>query len=144
MCKWGGYRAHEQRWDQTFFDQIGLEDLVSSGRAGSVVAVAGTRAGALTADSAKRMGLTTDVAVGVGIIDAHAGGLGTLAFKGGQVTETLALIGGTSTCHMATSSEASFVHGVWGPYFGAMVPGYWLLEVCERVDFHVFTGYERV
>jgi D-ribulokinase len=42
--------------------------------------------------------------------------------------QTLALVGGTSSCHMATSREPRFVPGVWGPYFGAMLPGLWLTE----------------
>jgi D-ribulokinase len=41
---------------------------------------------------------------------------------------TLALIGGTSSCHMAVSQKPIFVPGVWGPYYGAMLPGYWLSE----------------
>ena len=44
------------------------------------------------------------------------------------VEHTLALIGGTSSCHMAVAREARFVPGVWGPYYSAMVPGRWLAE----------------
>ncbi|MEC7487663.1 MAG: FGGY-family carbohydrate kinase, partial [Verrucomicrobiota bacterium] len=40
----------------------------------------------------------------------------------------LALIGGTSSCHMAVSSEKRVINGVWGPYYSAMVPGKWLNE----------------
>jgi FGGY-family pentulose kinase len=40
----------------------------------------------------------------------------------------LALIGGTSTCHMAVSAEPRFIRGIWGPYFSAMIPGLWLTE----------------
>jgi hypothetical protein len=40
----------------------------------------------------------------------------------------IALIGGTSNCHMAASRQPHFVPGVWGPYFGAMVPDLWLTE----------------
>lgn len=29
---------------------------------------------------------------------------------------------------MAVSHEAVFVPGIWGPYWGAMVPGMWLSE----------------
>jgi FGGY-family pentulose kinase len=73
--------------------------------------------------------------VAVAIIDAHAGGLGMLGVAldgvapGHDALETrLALIGGTSSCHMAVSRNARFVPGVWGPYFSAMVPGMWLTE----------------
>ena len=40
----------------------------------------------------------------------------------------LALIGGTSSCHMAVSREPRFIDGIWGPYYSAMVPGWWLTE----------------
>jgi D-ribulokinase len=35
---------------------------------------------------------------------------------------------GTSACTMASTADAAFVPGVWGPYFSAMVPGLWLNE----------------
>jgi D-ribulokinase len=74
--------------------------------------------------------------VSIGIIDAHAGGLGLLgAVWEGQaeprpelLESALALIGGTSNCHMAVSRGPRYIDGVWGPYFGAMVPGMWLTE----------------
>jgi FGGY-family pentulose kinase len=40
----------------------------------------------------------------------------------------VALIGGTSSCHMAVSREPLFVPGIWGPYKSAMIPGLWLTE----------------
>ncbi len=46
----------------------------------------------------------------------------------GTAGHQLALIAGTSSCHMAVSREARFIRGVWGPYFGAMIPGMWLNE----------------
>jgi FGGY-family pentulose kinase len=71
----------------------------------------------------------------VSIIDAHAGGLGLLGvpLDGAAPTEAtieqrVALIGGTSSCHMAVSREPKFINGVWGPYWSAMVPGLWLTE----------------
>ncbi|VFS24619.1 FGGY-family pentulose kinase [Enterobacter cancerogenus] len=59
------------------------------------------------------------------MIDAHAGGV---ALTGAQPEGTLALISGTSNCHMLASQTAIFTPGVWGPYWGAMLPGYWLTE----------------
>jgi len=95
----------------------------------------GKLAGTLTARAASELGLPAGVAVAVSMIDAHAGGVGVLGFRDGQapVTEEvlesrLALICGTSSCHMAVSREPRFVPGVWGPYFQAMIPGMWLTE----------------
>lgn len=137
VCKWT-YLGHEGefgRWDKSFFDRIGLGDLLEENRIGDVVRPMGTRAGNLTAKAAAELGLTENTAVGVGIIDAHAGGIGSLGMlspeeKTGRknIERTLALIGGTSSCHMAIAPEARFVKGVWGPYFGAMIPGMWLAE----------------
>ena len=122
VCKWT-YLGHESRWDRTFFDAIGLGDLFDSGKVTEDVAPMGENAGTLSAEAADLMGLTTQTAVGVGIIDAHAGGIGV-----GVSEPILALIGGTSSCHMAVSKDARFIPGVWGPYFGAMLPGLWLSE----------------
>ena len=40
----------------------------------------------------------------------------------------LALIAGTSSCHIAVSREAAFVPGVWGPYYSVLLPGLWANE----------------
>ncbi len=134
VCKWT-YLGHEDAWDEGFFDAIGLGDLVVSGRAGREIRSLGDRAGGLTAAAAGELGLAEGTTVGVGIIDAHAGGLGSVGMFIGdarptidEIEQTLALIGGTSSCHMAVSAEPKYVEGVWGPYFGAMIPGAWLTE----------------
>ncbi|MFN6886502.1 FGGY-family carbohydrate kinase, partial [Proteus mirabilis] len=63
--------------------------------------------------------------VASGIIDAHAGGL---ALTASQPEGSLAIISGTSNCHMIVSQYPIMVPGVWGPYFGAMLPELWLNE----------------
>lgn len=137
VCKWTylGHKGKFGRWDFSFFKEIGLEDLFLNSRAGAMVRPMGTNAGPLCERAARELGLPAGIAVGVGIIDAHAGGLGVLgsAFgmasaHGADIEQVLALIGGTSSCHMATTSRPVFVKGIWGPYYGAMVPGKWLLE----------------
>ena len=75
-CANGPYLGHESRWDRTFFDAIGLGDLFDDGKVTEDVAPMGEYAGTLSAKAANLMGLTTQTAVGVGIIDAHAGGIG--------------------------------------------------------------------
>lgn len=40
----------------------------------------------------------------------------------------IAMISGTSTCHMVVTEKPLKVPGVWGPYYAAMIPGLWLNE----------------
>jgi len=142
VCKWT-YMGHEEpeqtgsvgRWDRSFFDSIGLDDVQGQGsRIGGRVRPMGEPLGrGLTEAAARDLGLAPGTPVAVGIIDAHAGGVGMLgAGLESATAETLgrrlALIGGTSSCHMAVSPEAREVPGVWGPYYSAMVPGLWLSE----------------
>uniref|UniRef100_UPI002149965B FGGY family carbohydrate kinase n=1 Tax=Endozoicomonas sp. ONNA2 TaxID=2828741 RepID=UPI002149965B len=117
VCKWT-YLAHEQRWDTRLLEHIGLADLITDEKVGQTIAELGTAAGTLTDTAAKQLGLSVLTTVAVGIIDAHAGGVGII---GTQPESTLAIIGGTSSCHMAVSKQPIFVNGVWGPYWGAMV-----------------------
>lgn len=122
VCKWT-YLGHEGRWDTDFLGALGLDDPRITG---NPIRPLGERIGPLTESAAAHLGLTTGCFVAVGIIDAHAGGVGLLGAA--DLEHAIALIGGTSNCHMAASKEPVFVPGVWGPYFGAMVPGYWLTE----------------
>ena len=135
-CKWT-YLAHEGRFRDDFFRQVGLGDLADDryARIGARVRPVGERAGVLSETAARELGLAPGTPVAVSIIDAHAGGLGVLGFSDNgaapspeTLEERLALIGGTSTCHMAVTREPKFVPGVWGPYYSAMVPGMWLTE----------------
>lgn len=130
-CKWT-YLAHEETWDASYFEEIGLEDLPAEdfSRIGAEIVSPGTPLGAgLTPAAAEGMGLRPGTAVGAGLIDAHAGGIGTVGADNSAGPEaTMAYVFGTSACTMASSSEAHFVPGVWGPYYSAMVPGLWLSE----------------
>ena len=126
-CKWT-YLAHEDRWDDSYFDQIGLSELPAEGyqRIGQQIVPPGQAlAAGLTADAAAQMGLRAGTPVGAGLIDAHAGGIGTV---GADPATTMAYVFGTSACTMATSAKPHKVPGVWGPYYSAMVPDLWLSE----------------
>ena len=131
-CKWT-YLAKENRWDESYFRAIGLGDLADDGfaRIGRRVVHPGTALGnGLSEEAATDMKLRPGIAVAAGLIDAHAGGLATVAAKGGaqDPTTCLAYVFGTSSCTMTTTLEPTFVPGVWGPYYSAMVPGMWLNE----------------
>ncbi|MGG7578457.1 FGGY-family carbohydrate kinase [Rhizobium sp. Nf11,1] len=126
-CKWT-YLAHEKRWDSGYFHQIGLGVLAEEGfaRIGKVIVEPGSALGqGLSAAAAEELGLTPGTAVAAGLIDAHAGGVGTV---GADPRANLAYVFGTSSCTMTSTTEPSFVPGVWGPYYSAMVPGLWLNE----------------
>ena len=138
VCKWT-YLGHEGRWDDSYFRAIGLGDLADEGyaRIGREVLPLGDRVGrGLDARAAAELGLPEGTPVGTSAIDAHAGGIGTVgvALDGAERADAeafdrrVALVGGTSSCHMAASPAPRFVPGVWGPYFSAMLPGRWLNE----------------
>ncbi len=127
-CKWN-YLDHESRWDLGYLAAIGLPELADDlSRIGEEVVPAGTPlAAGLTQKAADELGLRPGTAVAAGLIDAHAGGIGTVGAVG-EVTQNLAYVFGTSSCTMTTTTEPVFVPGVWGPYHSAMVPGLWLNE----------------
>lgn len=115
-------------WDDDFLSTIGLDALTGPdghARIGTEIATPGTRLGGLTALAAAELGLPEGIAVGASLIDAYAGALGTL---GAGAAQSLAMIAGTSTCHIAVTAEPAYVPGVWGPYFGALLPGLWVNE----------------
>ncbi|WP_345816507.1 FGGY-family carbohydrate kinase [Paraburkholderia sp. PREW-6R] len=133
-CKWT-YLAHERRWDESYFRTVGLGVLADEGfaRIGQRVVDAGTPLGAgLTADAAAELGLRAGTPVATGVIDAHAGGIGTVGADG-QSESNLGYVFGTSSCTMTTTRSPVFVPGVWGPYFSAMVPHAWLNEGGQSV-----------
>jgi D-ribulokinase len=133
-CKWT-YLAHERRWDESYFRTVGLGVLADEGfaRIGQTVVDAGTPLGSgLTANAAAELGLLTGTPVATGVIDAHAGGIGTVGADG-EPEACLAYVFGTSSCTMTTTRSPVFVPGVWGPYFSAMVPDAWLNEGGQSV-----------
>jgi FGGY-family pentulose kinase len=136
VCKWT-YLGHEQRWDEAYFRAIDLGDLADEGfaRIGTDIRPLGAVVGGLSALAAEEFGLAPGIPVGTSAIDAHAGGIGVIGAAVGEtrpdvegLRHRLALVGGTSSCHMAVSAEPRFVPGIWGPYYAAMVPGLWLSE----------------
>jgi D-ribulokinase len=131
-CKWT-YLAHEHRWDEAYFRAVGLGALVEDEfqHIGRQVVPGGTAlANGLTAEAAAELGLNRGTPVAAGLIDAHAGGIGTVGARGevGGVRSRMAYVFGTSACTLSSTAEPAFVDGVWGPYYSAMVPGLWLNE----------------
>uniref|UniRef100_A0A3Q1GVL3 FGGY carbohydrate kinase domain-containing protein n=1 Tax=Acanthochromis polyacanthus TaxID=80966 RepID=A0A3Q1GVL3_9TELE len=138
VCKWT--YCPPEGWDASFWTSIGLEDLLENNfcKIGSASCSPGSPLGdGLTQEAAADLGLDPGIAVGASLIDAHAGGLGVigadvtgfqLPCENQPITSRMAMICGTSSCHMAISERPLFVPGVWGPCLSAMVPDMWLNE----------------
>ncbi|XP_077360092.1 FGGY carbohydrate kinase domain-containing protein isoform X1 [Festucalex cinctus] len=155
VCKWT--YCPPEGWDGSFWTSIGLEDLTENNfsKIGNTTCSPGSPLGdGLTQEAAADLGLDPGTAVGASLIDAHAGGLGVIGadVKGFQlpceeqpITTRMAMICGTSSCHMAVSEQPLFVPGVWGPYLSAMVPDVWLNEggqsVTGRLIEHMVKGH---
>ncbi|XP_039175850.1 FGGY carbohydrate kinase domain-containing protein isoform X2 [Crotalus tigris] len=155
VCKWT--YSSETGWDDSFWKSVGLEDLMANkySKIGNEVLPPGSPVGnGLTAEAAEDLGLSKGIAVAASLIDAHAGGLGMIGanVKGHNmpcenqpIASRLAVICGTSSCHMAVSKSPIFVPGVWGPYYSAMVPGLWLNEggqsVTGKLIEHIVQGH---
>lgn len=153
-CKWT-YLGHEARWDPSYFEAVGLGEIADEGftRIGTTVVDPGTALGkGLTEEAAATLGLRPGTPVAAGLINAHAGGIGSVRIGEGP-TANLAYVFGTSSCTMTTTAEPVFVPGVWGPYYSAMVPGMWLNEggqsvagaaIEQLLDFHPYAPKARV
>ncbi|KAJ0031310.1 hypothetical protein Pint_14195 [Pistacia integerrima] len=127
VCKWTYLgHAHMQQmkekdsrnmeacgWDDEFWEEIGLDDLIDGHHA---------KIGMV------ELGLVEGTPVGTSLIDAHAGGVGVmesvpvLASEAKEndeeaICRRMVLVCGTSTCHMAVSRNKLFIPGVWGPFW---------------------------
>jgi len=129
-CKWTYVETQEGAgWRTDFLSQVGLEDVLGKAALPERANAIGERIGPLTEQSAVELGLSPQCIVATGLIDAHAGALGTLApLDDVKANSVLALIAGSSNCHMALSRDPREVAGVWGPYYGAVLDKWWVNE----------------
>nr|XP_039271756.1 FGGY carbohydrate kinase domain-containing protein-like [Styela clava] len=138
VCKWTF--SNTKGWSESFWSQIGLSELKEDNfrKIGSDVRQLGQSVrNGISEEAAKDTNLNIGTPVGVSVIDAHCGGIGTigcslkdsdLQFDTTKITNRIALISGTSSCHMALSEKPLFLPGIWGPYGSVMIPEYWLNE----------------
>ncbi|KAK5780982.1 putative phosphotransferase PWA37_001894 [Arxiozyma heterogenica] len=148
VCKQGmlpsGSDGSVDGWSTDFLEKIGLNELIEDNffsLGGSLkkkdsFLSAGQPVGCLSKVVADDMGLTESCIVSSGIIDAYAGWIGTVAsiplnFKKNsdiKRTERLAMVAGTSTCHIIMADRQIMVPGVWGPYKDILLPDFWVTE----------------
>jgi D-ribulokinase len=133
VCKW----AYDGDWHRDFIrtvvEEIDLDGFLRKCDDGLEVLFPGTSLGTVTEEAAVELGLSANTQVGYPVIDAYAGALSTLlsctiAVKEADLSKKLALICGTSSCHILFTKQPLFVKGVWGPYRNVAVPGWFCTE----------------
>jgi len=102
-----------------------------------------TEVGHLSAEWAKRLGLTTEVKVGAGTFDAHTGA------AGGEIKPYyLVKVMGTSTCDMivAPMSEVGdkLVAGICGQVDGSIIPGMLGLEAGQSAFGDIYAWFGQL
>lgn len=99
----------------------------------------GARAGSLTPEAAAHLGLQPGTPVAQGGIDAYLGMIGMGATRAGDV----AVIVGSSTCHLAQSADGVFGSGAAGCYPDATVDGLYTIEAGQTATGSILDWYRR-
>jgi L-ribulokinase len=100
---------------------------------------AGARAGGLTAEAAARLGLRPGTAVGVSIIDAHAG----VPAAGVSGPGKMLLILGTSGCHLVLGHEGKAFAGIAGVVQDGILPGFFGYEAGQPATGDILAWFTR-
>ncbi|MEO6289420.1 MAG: ribulokinase [Ginsengibacter sp.] len=100
-------------------------------------------AGNLSAEWAERLGLSTNVIIGVGAFDAHMGAVG------GQIEPYfLSKVMGTSTCDMLVAPivavEGKLVSGICGQVEGSVIPGMMGMEAGQSAFGDTYAWFRNI
>jgi len=101
------------------------------------------QAGKLSSEWAEKLGLTTEVIIGVGAFDAHMGAVG------GQIEPYyLSKVMGTSTCDILVAPsqelEGKLVNGICGQVNGSVIPGMAGLEAGQSAFGDVYAWFKNL
>ncbi|WP_432710802.1 ribulokinase [Pedobacter sp.] len=100
-------------------------------------------AGTLSAEWAEKLGLSTDVQIGVGAFDAHMGAVG------GQIEPYyLSKVMGTSTCDIlvapTTDIHGKLIKGICGQVNGSVIPGMVGLEAGQSAFGDTYAWFKQI
>lgn len=135
--EWGGYPS------QDFLSA--LDPLFDGfrGRLSSVTYTSDHSCGKLSEEWSKRLGLSQEVDVAVGILDAHAGAVGA-----GIRANTMVKIVGTSTCDIVVTSVEDLgeklIPGISGQVDGSVIPGLIGLEAGQSAFGDVYAWFREI
>jgi len=134
--KWD-YARPDGGWSERLLRRVGLNDLPAKWPA--AVVPLGKGEGRLSAVAAAELGLRSGTPVAQGGIDAYLGMLGMGAVGAGD----LAIIMGSSTCHLAMSERGLFGSGMLGCYPDAVVEGLYTLEGGQTATGSILNWYRQ-
>jgi ribulokinase len=135
-AKWS-YIRPEGGWSGNLLRQVGLDDLPSKWP--TAIVPLGKGEARLAAGAAKEWGVPAGTPVAQGGIDAYLGMLGMGAVGAGD----LAMIMGSSTCHLAMSSRPVLGSGMLGCYPDAVVEGLYTLEGGQTATGSILNWYRQ-
>jgi FGGY-family pentulose kinase len=134
--KWN-YARPDGGWPFGILQAVGMADLLEKWPARIVPL--GRGEGRLSERAAGDLGLVAGIPVAQGGIDAYLGMLGLGATQDGDV----AVIVGSSTCHLAQSRQGVFGSGAAGCYPDATVEGLYTLEAGQTATGSILDWYRR-
>ncbi|WP_152050009.1 FGGY-family carbohydrate kinase [Tautonia marina] len=134
--KWN-YARPEGGWPRALIHAVGLDDLLDKWP--DQIEPLGQAGATLSRTAAEALGLNPGTPVAQGGIDAYLGMIGMGATAAGDV----AVIVGSSTCHLAQSSGGVFGSGAAGCYPDATVEGLYTLEAGQTATGSILDWYRR-
>jgi FGGY-family pentulose kinase len=134
--KWN-YARPTGGWPVKMLEAVGLSDLL--GKWPERIVPLGRGDARLSKIAAHELGLPSGIPVAQGGIDAYLGMLGMGATRDGDV----AVIVGSSTCHLAQSRDGVFGSGASGCYPDATSPGLYTLEAGQTATGSILDWYRR-